>query len=91
MEQVGFIQKTTRDHLYAMGSIYVKKEKNRYRVIYNPEVINSFTRTPKFKMPNLFSPLIRPHMNYYATIDLSNAFTHVPLSESFARYFGFEV
>jgi len=89
--KVGHIRKCDRVDLYSISYFYAKREKHRVRAIYVPRKLNEGTVAPKFKMVGVYEPLLRPHLCYYATIDFSNAFTHVPLDKNFARWFGIEL
>lgn len=40
-------------------------------------------------LPAPTAPIIRAEDKYFAKIDLSNAFMHVPLSDDFKNFFGF--
>ena len=78
-------QKCFVSHVFA-----VPKNVGEFRLVLNLSRLNTFTRVPKFKMPNHNSlRALIPPLAWMAKLDLRDAYLHVPVQEKFQKFLSF--
>ncbi|CAJ0963854.1 unnamed protein product [Ranitomeya imitator] len=70
----------------------IKKPSGQSRIIINMKALNKYITYRKFKMESVKTaiPLIAPH-SYMATIDLKDAYFHIPIHPRHRKYLRFAV
>ena len=69
-----------------------RKDSKKVRVILDVKHLNKYIHCPKFRMISLKSIReILPKNSWLASIDLKEAYYHVPIHSSFQRYLAFRI
>ena len=87
----GVIEEVTHSTPLFENYIFAKQKPNgKFRIIFDMKVLNTYIKLPKLKMFKFSMAYRSFHANNFAcSIDLSNAFWHIGVHESFKKYLAF--
>ena len=89
LQEKGVVRRTKKSKLEHVCPIFVAKNKEKNRMVFNMTPVNYKYAPEQFSLPSPTMALAHPRHAFFGNIDIKGAYHHIKFSENFKRYFGF--
>lgn len=88
---IGAVKQTMNQDDQFLSTLFIIKQSNKVRPIFNLKALNNYVQTEKFKLESLdlVKTMLKPD-DYLMKLDLKNAYYSVPIAEDHKKYLRFQ-